>query len=136
MIVACATDDGINFVPRHFGDALMYNIYKVESDSISLINTIENTSEEEKQHADPKKAKGIVSILKEQNVDVALTKVFGPNIKRISKHLLPVIATQNNIATELEIFKANINKINELLESKKRLCFNLNGLKEIPITTE
>jgi len=133
MIVACATDDGINFVPRHFGDALMYNIYKVESNSILLLKKIENTSEEEKEHADPKKAKGIVSILKEQNVNVALTKIFGPNIKRISKHLLPVIATQNNIAAELEIVKDNVNKINELIESEKKLCFNLNGLKEIAI---
>ncbi len=64
MIVTCATDDGKNFVDRHFGDAEYYFIYMITKDSKELIRKIKNTTEEEEIHADPRKARGIVNILK------------------------------------------------------------------------
>ena len=97
MIIACATDDGKNFISRHFGDAEKYLIYELRDGQYVLTGTILNTTGEEEQHADPKKAKGIVSILAEKNVNVGLTKVFGPNIKRIKKHLVPVLVSVDSI---------------------------------------
>ncbi len=97
MIIACATDDGKNFISRHFGDAEKYLIYELRDRQYVLTGTILNTTGEEEQHADPKKAKGIMNILAEKNVNVGLTKVFGPNIKRIKKHLVPVLVSVDSI---------------------------------------
>lgn len=92
--VACATDDGTFFVDRHFGDAEHYDIYDVSPDSVRFIKRIDNSTEEEEEevHADPKKAKGIASILRQESVQVALTKVFGPNIKRIKSKFVCILS--------------------------------------------
>ncbi len=85
--VAFATDDGKSFMGRHFGDAEHYYIYEIDNNNANFIKKIDNTTEEEKMHADPKKAKGITSLLNEENVNVVVSKVFGPNINRIKKNL-------------------------------------------------
>ncbi len=92
LTVAVATDDGKSLIDRHFGDAEYYYIYRLTPDSFELIKKIENTTEEERQHADPVKAKGVTGMLKEENVQVAVSKVFGPNIKRIRKYFVCVTA--------------------------------------------
>jgi len=86
--VAFATDDGKTFMGRHFGDARFYDIYELDEDQASFIKRIENTvDEEEDVHADPKKAKGISTLLLDEKVAVVVSKIFGPNIKRIKKNL-------------------------------------------------
>ena len=116
MIIACATDDGKNFISRHFGDAERYLIYELRDGQFVLTGTIMNTTSEEEQHADPKKAKGVLGILAEKNVNVGLTKVFGPNIKRIKKHLVPVLISVDSIeeglAKVLEAHEKVIEAIN------------------------
>lgn len=94
---AIATDNGKEFLDRHFGDAKYYLIFKIDKNGAELINKIANTSEEEKKHADPKKAKSILNLLKEEEVMVGVSKKFGPNIKRIKKHLVPIIINDQNI---------------------------------------
>ncbi len=99
MIIACATDDNKKFIERHFGDAEYYDIYELKDGKFLLLETISNTTEDEAEgvHGDPKKAKGIMSLLAENHVNVGLAKVFGPNIKRIKKHMLPVLVSVDNI---------------------------------------
>jgi len=133
MIIACATDDGLNFVKRHFGDANFYYIYQIKQNSITLLNKIKNTSEEEKQHADPTKAKGILSLLIDQNVDTALTKIYGPNIKRISKKLLPIIANQYLIEPTIKEIQINLDTINKLVDNSKNVYLNLKSMNLIEV---
>lgn len=103
MIISCATDDGINFVNRHFGDAKYYEIYELIDGKFHHIDKVINTTEDEEKHADPKKAKGIVGLLIEKNVNVGLTKVFGPNIKRVKKHFVPVLISVDTIEEGLKL---------------------------------
>jgi predicted Fe-Mo cluster-binding NifX family protein len=112
LIIACATDDSINFVDRHFGDADFYNIYELNSEGYTLIGVVNNTTEEEEIHADPKKAKGISQILKSKNVNVVMTKVFGPNIKRIRKTFVSVISRERTIIESMNLLVTKF----ELLE--------------------
>lgn len=116
MIIACATDDGKNFVKRHFGDAKKYLIYELKNGRFALTETILNTTEEEKMHADPKKAKGIVNLLVEKDVNVGLTKVFGPNIKRVKKHFVPVLVSVDSIEEGLSKVLKSSEKIIEAIE--------------------
>ncbi|MDI3547391.1 MAG: hypothetical protein PWR10_1043 [Halanaerobiales bacterium] len=107
LIIACATDDGVNFINRHFGDADYYYIYRLDENGSEFVKKIANTTEEEETHADPKKAGGIVQILMQENVKAGVAKVFGPNIKRIKKHFVPVLVHSDTIQEGL----------NELLNS-------------------
>ncbi len=121
MRVACATDDGINFVSRHFGDAKYYYIFELIDDDYVFVEKITNTSDEEKQHADPLKAKNILALLKEQNVEVGVAKMFGPNIVRIKNVITPVIVSVEDIQTGLEQLKEFHAEIERSIAAKKHL---------------
>ena len=96
--IAFATDDGKEFIDRHFGDALFYDVYTLCSKNICFVKRIANSTEEEEEgHADPKKAKGIAGLLQTEDVSIVVSRIFGPNIKRISKKFLCVIASQGAI---------------------------------------
>jgi len=103
LICACASDNGKDFIDRHFGESKYYFIYKINEDGIYFIRKIPNTSVEEKTHADPKKAKSVSSILKSENVQIVISRRFGPNIKRIKVHFTPVIVKNENMENGLKI---------------------------------
>lgn len=108
--VAFATDDGKTFMGRHFGDARFYDIYELDENQASFVKRIENTvDEEEDVHADPKKAKGISELLLDENVTVVVSKIFGPNIKRIKKKFVCVVIRD-------EMINSGINKVCENIE--------------------
>ena len=90
--VAFATDNGKTFMGRHFGDAEYYDIYEINDKNTEFIKKISNSTEEEEDvHADPQKAKGISNLLLEEDVSVVVSKVFGPNIKRIKKKFVCIL---------------------------------------------
>lgn len=111
--VAFATDDGSNFINRHFGDANYYDIYEIEGNQANYLKRIDNTTEEEEIHADPKKAKGIANLLLEENVSVVISKIFGPNIKRIRKKFVCVVMKDNDISEGIQKICDNTGKIYE-----------------------
>ena len=105
--VAVATDDGNSFVARHFGDAEFFDIYDVLPEGSKFILRVANVTEEEGGHADPKKARGVVGLLRNQGVQVGLTRLFGPNIKRIKSKLVCVLTGREEIAEGLEMLQRN-----------------------------
>jgi predicted Fe-Mo cluster-binding NifX family protein len=110
FLTAFATDDGINFIDRHFGDAAYYDVYEISSDHSKFLKRITNTTEEdddESGHGDAEKAKGIAGILKAEGVQMAVSKVFGPNLKRIKKKFLCVMFKSGSIETGIETLKDN-----------------------------
>ena len=112
--VAFATDDGKTFMDRHFGDAEYYHVYEIDENNSELINIIKNTTEEEEDiHADPKKAGSIAKLLKQENVQIVVSKIFGPNIKRIKKKFVCILMKQNSIENGVDIIKSNFLTIAE-----------------------
>ena len=115
--VAFATDDGKTFMSRHFGDADYYDIYTVDDEQADFIKRISNTvDEEEEVHADPKKAGSIAKLLKEKKVQVVVSKIFGPNIKRIKKKFVCVLIKEKSIENSIGIIKDNLPTIVEELK--------------------
>ncbi len=113
-IIAFATDDGETFVSRHFGDAKFYDIYEIEEGNSIFIKRISNSiDEEEEVHADPKKAKGISGLLLKEDVSIVVSRVFGPNIKRIRKKFVCIIIRENKIKDVINKIHANINTIHD-----------------------
>ena len=126
MIIACATDDKKELIPRHFGDANYYCIYKLTKKKFEFIKFINNKIEEENQLADPKKAKGIAGLLKKEKVDIAVCNAFGPNISRIAKHFLPIISDNQNIDSFLKKAVENYDLLNKLTKSNQLIAYNFN----------
>jgi predicted Fe-Mo cluster-binding NifX family protein len=139
MIIACATNEGSKFVTCHFGEAEKYYIYDLNEKGYILLAVIDNNTGEEDEgvHADVKKAKGITGLLKESSVQVVITKVFGPNIKRIVNHFVPIIASSDNVEDGLNALVTNYSKINELLvKNSGDTYFNLKNNSEVKINVQ
>ena len=103
MMVAVATDNSENFIDRHFGDAKYFDIYKLTKSSAQFIKRVENVIEEQEDiHAHPEKARGVAGLLKKENVTVVISKIFGPNIKRIQKNFVCVIMNDESIKAALD----------------------------------
>ncbi len=114
FICAFATDNGKDMMTRHFGDARYYDIYKISSSDSVYIGRIDNTVDEEDDvHADPEKARGIKGILKQHNVQVCVSPVFGPNIKRIKKHFVCIVSGNVNIELAVKHTQHSIENIAE-----------------------
>ena len=110
--IAFATDNGKTFMGRHFGDADFYDIYEIKGKKAAFIKRIFNTvDEEEEVHADPKKAKGISKLLFNENVNVVVSKIFGPNIKRIKKKFVCIVVKDEEIEEGINKICNNIEKI-------------------------
>ena len=124
--VAFATDDGKTFIGRHFGDAEYYYIYEIDNGNAKFVKKIDNTTEEEDVHADPKKAKGISNLLLEEDVSVVVSKVFGPNIKRIKKKFVCIVVKDEELDVGIRKVCESIGKIYEEWEKgeeRKHLSF-------------
>ncbi|RLD55027.1 MAG: dinitrogenase iron-molybdenum cofactor biosynthesis protein [Bacteroidetes bacterium] len=124
--VAFATDNGKTFMGRHFGDADFYDIYEIDGNKAFFIKRIDNTIDEEEVHADPKKAKGISKLLLNENVNVVVSKIFGPNIKRIKKKFVCIMVKDEKIEEGINKICGNIEKIYnewEKGEERKYLSF-------------
>jgi len=111
MKIAFATDNGITFVERHFGDAKHYLIYEINEQKISFVRKIDNSLEAEEMHADPKKAKGISSLLFQEDVAVVVSKIFGPNIARIRKKFVCIVSKEKDIVKSIDNIQGNYNAI-------------------------
>jgi predicted Fe-Mo cluster-binding NifX family protein len=111
LLCAFASDDGINFCETHFGDAKFYLLYAISKDRIEYIEQIDNTSIKLENHAAPEKAKSVSSLLKKKNVQVLVSRIFGPNIKRVKAHFVPVIVKKREIQEAIIIVRDNLNEI-------------------------
>jgi predicted Fe-Mo cluster-binding NifX family protein len=120
--VAFATDNGKTFMGRHFGDADFYDIYEIDGNKANFIKRIDNNvDEEEEVHADPQKAKGISKLLLDENVNVVVSKIFGPNIKRIKKKFVCIVVKDEEIEEGINKICTNIEKIyNEWKKGEER----------------
>jgi predicted Fe-Mo cluster-binding NifX family protein len=116
MIMACATNDGTSFVESHFGDANKYYLYDLTAEGCTFLKIIKNTTESKEEHADPKKAKGIAGLLKRHNVQIVVSKQFGPNIKSISRHFLPVILSAEHLVDDLVLLTARYDEMVQTIE--------------------
>ena len=108
LISAFATDDGLSFIDRHFGDANFYDIYEITESKVTLLKRIENRTDDdtdEEGHGNPLKAQSVTSMLAEERVTLVVSRVYGPNLKRIKKKFLCVVNKKGNIEESLEKLK-------------------------------
>jgi len=107
-MVAVATDNGRQFINRHFGDARYFDLYQMTTASIRFIKRMENDVKGcEDLHEDLEKARGVAGLLKKENVHVVVSKIFGPNIRRIKKKFVCVIMDDPSVKNALDRLQQN-----------------------------
>ena len=113
ITTAFATDNGKSFINRHFGDANYYIIYEISKNNIKFIKKIKNTTNDynEEIHADPKKAKGVAELLKNEKVTTVVSKFYGPNIKRIRKNFVCILMNNEDFSECTKIIQKKIDII-------------------------
>jgi predicted Fe-Mo cluster-binding NifX family protein len=113
ITTAFATDNGKSFINRHFGDANYYIIYEISKKNIKFLKKIKNTTNDynEEIHADPKKAKGVAELLKNEKVTTVVSKFYGPNIKRIRKKFVCILMNNEDFSECTKIIQKKIDTI-------------------------
>jgi len=117
LLVAFGTDDGKNLNTDHVGMAKYFYVYKFSSDKEELVEkrkNVEFKGDESIKHGDPAKARATSSVLK--GVDVIVGRKFGPNLPRILKKFVCVVARTDTI-NAIKIVRSNIERI---LEEKNK----------------
>ena len=114
LLIAFGTDDGINFNDDHFGMAKYFQVYKFSKGEEEFVEKRENVKfkgDESIKHGDPEKAKATSSVL--QGVDVLVGRRFGPNLLRLVKKFVCVIARTDTLENAIRIIHQNMEKIIE-----------------------
>jgi len=117
LTVACASDNGVDFSDSHFGDAAYYKIYTLGPDGYEHVEDMDNRTVEWEEsrtpHGDPVKAKHVMMLLKDKNVQVVVNRRFGPNIARIKIRFLPVIVKEAAVEQAMERLKTRYSELVE-----------------------
>lgn len=122
ILFAFALNNEGVFENKHFGEAEKYSIYWSDNSEIKLKETILNphkTMDEGQEHGLKNKGTAIISLLKEKNVNVLVSKKFGKNIKMVNQHFIPVTISEEDPSQVTEILQNNIKWIKEELHNKK-----------------
>ncbi|MBA7542670.1 hypothetical protein ES705_34994 [subsurface metagenome] len=119
--LACGTDNETEFTNKHFGSSKYFLVYEfdLETKDLKFLKRIENSTPEEEEHGDIKKAKGVSELLK--NIFVFAAFRYGPNIIRIKKRFVPIISREKNIEKTLNKVKLFSNKIKSEIKKEKEI---------------
>lgn len=112
MVIAFGTDDGTNLNDNHVGMARYFLLYKFSEEEEEFVEKRENVKfkgDESMKHGDPNKAKATSSVL--AGVDVLVGKRFGPNLPRLVKKFVCVIARTDTVENAIRITRQNMEKI-------------------------
>lgn len=104
LTIALAARSETELKKAHFGDADFYRIYRLDSGSMELIDTLPNpfsVEEEEGHHSNPGKGRAVVKLLKERGVQVLVSPQFGKNINIVKKSFAIVLSKELQIEAVL-----------------------------------
>jgi predicted Fe-Mo cluster-binding NifX family protein len=119
------------FENKHFGEADNYAISTYNEHAIILTEIIPNPFKSmngRQEHGLKEKGTAIISLLKEKNVKVLVSKQFGANIKMVNRHFIPVIISKENPSQVSEILAKNIKWLKDELNNRKSnyMLFKIN----------
>ena len=113
LLIAFGIDDGKNLNNDHVGMAKYFYVYEFSHGKEKLIERRENVDfkGDESIHGDPEKAKATSSVL--EGVDVLVGKKFGPNLPRLVRKFVCVVARTITITSAIEAVHNNMGRIVE-----------------------
>ena len=118
LAIAC---EGERIPRKHFGDCPQFRVYDLYEDGkYHLIKTQDNTSAEEKRHADPEKLKGAASIL--PGCEALVSGLASPNFVRVrdTKPIQPVVTEEETVAGTLSALGAVFEELFSLVSARRQ----------------
>jgi len=118
LLIAFGTDDGVNLNSDHVGMAKYFFVYRFSNGKEELVERRENVKfkgDESMKHGDPEKAKATSFVL--ENVDVLVGRRFGPNLPRLVKKVVCIVARTATIANAIV---AVHNSMDSIVEQKNK----------------
>lgn len=118
LLIAFGTDDGVNLKSDHVGMAKYFYVYRFSNGKEELVEQRENVKfkgDDSMKHGDPEKAKATSSAL--ENVDVLVGRRFGPNLPRLVKKFVCIVARTDTIANAIVVVH---NSMDSIVEQKTR----------------
>lgn len=102
--IACATDNGQDFSPNHFGAAKAYRIFACDTDAGSLeeLAGFSNIPFAEEAHGSDAKAQHMGQQLKAHKIQAIVAWAIGANIKKMRLKFVPVLSRVRNIDQALQ----------------------------------
>jgi predicted Fe-Mo cluster-binding NifX family protein len=114
FLIAFGTDDGENLNNDHVGMARYFHIYEFSNGTEKIVEKRENvrfTGDETMKHGDPEKAKATSSVL--EGMDVIVGRKFGPNLPRLLRKFVCVVARTNTLTSAIQAVHNNMDRIAE-----------------------
>jgi len=112
LLIAFSTDDEKNFNNDHFGMASLFHVYRFSQGKENFVEKRENPKfqeDESLKHGDPKKAQSVSSALK--GIDVIVGRKMGPNIVRLLKDFVCIVAKTDLIDDAVTLIHENMERI-------------------------
>ena len=109
------------FENNHFGEAENFAIYSSSENEFQLSEILPNPMKNkhlESEHGLKDKALQIISVLKEKEVNVLVSRQFGKNISIVNQHFIPVIIHEENLEQAKTILSRNINWLKDELKNR------------------
>jgi ferredoxin len=91
LVTAVAVDSQETLSVRHFGSAEAYLLYRHHADGFESLTRVRNETLDEVEEGAAAKAGSVKDLLDSHGVHVVVGGCFGPNIKRIVRHFVPVM---------------------------------------------
>ncbi len=118
LAIAC---EGEQIPRKHFGDCPQFRVYELYEDGeYRLMETIDNTSPEEERHADPKKLKGVTSLL--PGCEAVVSGLLSPNFMRMrdTKPIQPVVTKEETVTATLSALGKTFEELFDLVSARRR----------------
>ena len=115
-----AVNNNKEFEDNHFGDAEKFLIYELKNGKLNPVSEFVNSAkflDEEVGHGSQKKAKAIIDLMKQQQVQVMVAKQFGKNIGRIVAHFVPVVIKVKAVEDAIKIVSPHLEDICQELKT-------------------
>ncbi len=117
---AFAVDGNGEFQNKHFGDADKYIIFEHDSKRLVIVDEVENLNknfDESQKHGSKKKGNAVINFLKQNKVNILVSKQFGKNIKMINNHFIPVLVSDGSIEDTIKLLERNAGLFAEELQN-------------------
>ena len=128
LLIAFGTDDGRNLKRDHVGKSKYFYVYRFSYDEEEFVERRKNVKYKEDEsmiHGDPGKAKATSTVLK--GLDVVVGRRFGPNLLRLLKKYVCIVARRETINDAIQLIHANMDKViqeKEKGENRRYLIFS------------
>jgi len=114
LLIAIGSDDGEYLKDDHVGMSRFFYIYRFSPEKEELVEKRENMMPEghkRSRHGDHQKAQATSDVL--SGVDVLVGRKFGPNLPRLLKKLVCVVARVNGVCETMGRLREHWDKIME-----------------------